>query len=96
MDLKPFARFLRPTGKGLATRYGTSPPLYIGARRDPETGELTIDTTVIVALTHDEAGRYRREYNRAIAEGALEEVKAAAYLAHVGGDKKASKRGADG
>lgn len=82
MDLSAFAMFVRPTGKGVASRYGRGNET-IGARRDPRTGEMTIDTSVVVALGHDEWARGQRGYRRQIDEGALEEVDAAAYEAFV-------------
>ena len=69
IDLKHFARFVKATGKGAATRYG----------RPSE----PIRPDVVVALSHEEAARYRREYKRQIAEGAIEDVDGEAYVAFV-------------
>lgn len=66
-DKSPFGRFLRATGKGHATRYG----------RPHE----RIATGAIVALPEAEAMRFRREYNRQVREGALEDVKAEDFAA---------------
>lgn len=81
-DLAPFGRFVRATGNGVATRYG-SPSEQIGLRRNDQ-GELRVDTELVVALTVHEAEKYRREYDRQVREGALEDVDGAAYLASLG------------
>jgi hypothetical protein len=86
----PFAKFFRPKSGRPVARYGTATRSkgndVIGgrwednpeARPDPVTGErprrLVIDTSAIVALTHHEARRFRREYARAVRNGDLEEV----------------------
>ena len=77
----PFGMFLRPTGKGHAQRYGDRRPMgYAG--RDEE-GRVIIDTGVVIAMSHEEAQRLRREYRRQIREGCCVEVDAAAYRAFV-------------
>lgn len=85
-----FARFLRPKSGKPVARYGTATKRagndIIGGRwvddperrPDPITGErprkLVIDKKAIVAITHREARRFRREYARAIRNGDLEEA----------------------
>jgi hypothetical protein len=61
----PFARYLKATGKGIATRYGRP---HVPVRKG-----------TIIALMPEEDRRYRREYGRQIAEGALEDVEADDY-----------------
>ena len=93
--------FLRPTGKGLAKRYGDQKPM--GSKRfDTEKRRHVIDTTVVIAITHQESYRYRREYQRQITEGCVEKVDANAYRAfikasHEAGMKaqRAAKKAAD-
>lgn len=72
-----FALFVRPTGHGIATRYGVG---VIGAVFDPKGRMSGVDTSVVTALTHEEAEKYRREYARQVREGALEQVNFEAYL----------------
>lgn len=83
-DLALFGRFVRATGHGVATRYG-SPSEQLGLRRD-DAGKQYVDTELVVALTVPEAEKYRREYDRQVREGALEDVDGAAYLASLGFD----------
>lgn len=71
-----FARFFRAVEGKLAPRYGTatatSPNLWIGASRDDK-GQLVWDTKTIHPITHREAQRYSREYNRLVRDKALVE-----------------------
>lgn len=61
------------------------------AKPDPITGysprRLVIDRRVVVALTHLEARKYRREYDRAVLNGDLVECTANDYAAYLKADK---------
>ena len=71
----------------LVTRYGTAArgaPSYIGARRsatDPT--EILWDGELVVALTADEVGRHRREYEREVEGGNLRRRTGAEYEAQL-------------
>lgn len=88
-DLSIFGLFVSPTGKGKAVRYGS--PRQLGARRDPETGEVTIKTEMVVGIPHDELVKCRRGYERQIREGALKRRTAEDFVAYLDADDKASK-----
>lgn len=79
IDVSHFALFVRPTGKGKATRYGDKYPM--GYKGRDEDGKLIIDTDTPVAIPHAEFARCRRGYLRQIAEGALERLKAQDFIA---------------
>lgn len=52
------------------TRYGTR--TFIGAeRRAAEPTVIDYDPTLVVAISHDEFRRYRKEYLRALSSGSL-------------------------
>lgn len=88
MDLSAFGMFVRPTGKGRATRYSASGNETIGiVIKD---GTRSVDTSIICALTIRECTVWRREYARQIKEGALEKVAAQDYLDLLEADKKAA------
>lgn len=92
MDLSAFGMFVRPTGKGRATRYSASGNETIGiVIKD---GTRSVDTTIICALTARECTVWRREYARQIKEGALEKVSAEDYQALLAAEKKAVAKAA--
>lgn len=72
-----FARFFRAVEGKVAPRYGTatatSPNLWIGARRGEGT-TIVWDTKTIHPITHREAQRFGREYDRLVRDKALIEV----------------------
>jgi hypothetical protein len=83
IDTSNFGRYLSPTGNGYATRFGAGWEI-IGAIRDPKTGRIArVDTSMVVALTHDETRTFRREYDRQLRDGALIERTLEDYLAYV-------------
>jgi len=75
----PFARFFCPVPGRTFSRYGTGFISAGGYRADQVLGAAGADS--VTAISHGEAAKYRREYDRAVAEGSLVEVDEAAYLA---------------
>ena len=89
------ALFVSAVPGRLVTRYGTD--TVIGGRRMPYTprtlpggsinfwdrgrGTVKLDPEVVVALSHGEARRYRREYGRALRDGSLVERKRDEWIA---------------
>lgn len=74
-----FVRFFRSVEGRLVSRWGT-PRSFIGARRTPKQGggfELTWDTEAVTGFTQDFCDRYVKELDRSVANGDLEECKAA-------------------
>lgn len=59
----------------LVPRFGTlgcaGGKTFIGARRDAKTGKMVVNEDAIVFLSEAEFGKHRKEYNRAIDDGAL-------------------------
>lgn len=92
-----FAKFVSSVEGHLCARYGSNPRVNIGAERvfpDPnkppsfydfDAPRVTLkwDTAAISAITHREYAQFQREYDKAIATGALKERTAAEYLAWV-------------
>jgi hypothetical protein len=96
MDLQTakslFGAFYSATGKGRATRYGAGAYTF-GEVRNPD-GSRQIDTSIIYALTKAEAFRYRKEYRRAIRDGALKVHELSDYMAYLADDKKKAEAAA--
>lgn len=103
----PFARFFRAVEGRQVGRYGTARKTQgnnvIGgrwvdqpdARPDRITNrrprKLVINTSIVVAITHAEAARFRREYNRAVSQGSLEEVTRKDYQSYLAEDARKAK-----
>lgn len=67
-----FGLFVSSVEGSPVTRYGSS--VLIGAERNPdEPRKIVYHPDAVIAIPHDEAQRYAREYRRLIAEGALVE-----------------------
>lgn len=65
-----YALFVSCVAGQPVTRYGTR--TFIGAeRRAKEPQVIDYDPTVVVAISHDEFRRYRKEYLRALNSGSL-------------------------
>jgi len=96
-----FGLFLRPTGKGLATRYAATSAGFttIGAAGTKDDGRTRVDTAIVVAIPIAEAHRFRREYKRQVREGAVKDVGVEGYRAFIkashAAEKKAQKAAAD-
>jgi hypothetical protein len=70
--------------QGPTTRYGTR--TFIGAERNAaQPTVIQYDPELVVALTAEEWRKYRREYQRALASGALVTRTAAEYRAQQAG-----------
>lgn len=74
----------------LVTRFPSlraSTAQYIGASRKDK--KITWDTSIIVAISDDEWKKFRREYRRAVDDGALKVRTEAEYKAFLEGRQKA-------
>lgn len=90
-----FARFFRAVEGKVAPRYGTatatSPNLWIGARRG-EGATIVWDTKTIHPITHREAQRFAREYNRLVRDKALVECTLADWQKQQKESKEAKRK----
>lgn len=87
MPKTPFARFFSCVPGHVVSRYGSGSAKYkasqIGAARPTDGAPYAWDELAITAITEKEVATYAREYNAAVAEGALLERTEDDYLAFV-------------
>ena len=75
----PFARYFKAVAGRKVSRYGSGFIGLGGYRADQVIGAAGHGS--VTAISHDEAAKFRREYDRAVEDGSLVEVDAKAYQA---------------
>lgn len=88
----PFAMFVKAVEGHMVRRYGTK--TNIGVLADGK-GSIVWDTETIHVFTTDEVRTYGTEYRRAVADGALVEVKREAWDAQRKSRKADAKKAAE-
>lgn len=86
----PFSLFVSCVEGQLCTRYGSR--TYIGAERDPKTNEIHWFPDRIVAIPAAEHARFRKAYNRIVADGDVKVRSQADWDAQCARETKAERK----